>query len=78
MSLIPVMMYSAGIVVFGFTGWLFNGIKAIILDAHIHETGTTFDFMMYIWSGTFILYLVLGGFWVIKKYNENEYQYGGF
>jgi len=77
LGLIPVIMYVVGLGVFGFAGWVMNGIKAILLDAGIHETGTTFDFMLYIWAGCTIIYLIFGGLWVIKKYNEENYQYGG-
>ena len=78
MSLIPVTQYIIGLGVFGFAGWIINGIKSVMLDAHIHETGTTFDFMMYIWVGCTIVYIIFGGLWLIKKYNEENYQQGGF
>jgi len=78
MSMIPLAMYTVGIVVVGFAGWLINGIKDALISANIHETGATYDFLTYIWTGLFIIYLIFGGLWLIKKYNETEYQQGGF
>jgi len=78
MSMIPVVMYTLGIICFGFAGWIVNGIKDALISANIHETGNTYDFMIYIYTAIFIVYLLFGGFWLIKKYNESNYQQGGF
>lgn len=78
MSMIPVVMYITGIGVFGFAGWIVNGIKDALISANIHETGATYDFIIYIYTACFIVYILFGGFWLIKKYNENQYQQGGW
>ena len=77
MSFIPVMQYLAGIVVFGFFYWLFNGILDSFKEANIVVTGSTYNILLYLWTGILIIYLVFGGWWVVRKYNEKEYQ-GGF
>ena len=75
-TFIPVLQYLLGIGVFGFIYWLLNGILTIIIAENIHETGTIYDFTTYIWAGLIIIYLIFGGIWVIRKYNEKEYQEG--
>lgn len=77
-SFIPVMQFFIGLGVFGFIYWLLNGILDIFIDEAIHETGTIWSFMTYIWAGILIIYLLFGGIWMIKKYNEEQYANGGF
>ena len=77
MSFIPVFTYTIGIAVFGFVYWLLDGIMDSFRATGIHETGTIFDLLLYLWAGILIVYLVFGGWWVIRKYNEEEYMYGG-
>jgi len=35
-------------------------------------TGTTYDFIMLMWKGILLVYLIFGGIWVIRRYNEQE------
>ena len=77
-TFIPVMQFFIGLGVFGFMYWLLNGILNIIIDESIHETGTIWDFMTYIWAGLVVIYLLFGGIWMIRKYNEEEYTGGGY
>ena len=77
MSFIPVLQYGAGAAILGFTGWILSGILDDIIAVGVHETGTVFSFFNYLWTGIFIVYLVFGGWWLVRKYNENEYNTGG-
>ena len=77
MSFIPVLEYIMGLGVFGFVYWLLNGIKDMMVDANVHKTGTIWDFLCYVWIGIIIIYLIFGGIWLVRKYNELEYT-GGF
>lgn len=76
MSFIPALSYFAGMGVLGFVGWLLDGILQDFVDVGIHESGTVFSFFMYIWSAVFIVYLVFGGYYVIRLYNEDQYRGG--
>jgi len=76
MSFVPVLEYGFGIGVFGFVGWLLGGVKDTIVAAGIHETGPVWTLMDYGWTGAFIIYLVFGGIWLVRKYNEKEYMGG--
>ena len=73
-TFIPVLQYIMGIGVFGFMYWLLNGILRYFIAENIHETGTIWDFMTFIWAGIVIIYLIFGGIWVVRKYNQKEYQ----
>ena len=66
MSFIPVLQYVVGIAVLGFTGWLLNGLLDTLIDAGIHVTGDVFNLMSYVWTGIFVIYLVFGGWWVVR------------
>ena len=78
MSMIPVLGYLAGFPVLGWIGWILGGIKDDFIAVGIHETGTLWDFMLYTWTAVFIVYTIFGGYYVIRLYNEQQYQKGGF
>ena len=75
MSFIPVMMYLTGLAVFGIMYWLMDGILDIFTAMNIADTTTftPYPFLLYLWSGIIIAYVVFGGIWLIRKYNEREY-----
>ena len=74
MSFVPVFQYMLGIGVFGVGYWLLNGILELFIGANVHETGNVYTLMMYLWTGSIIIYLIFGGYWMIRKYNESEYR----
>ena len=74
MSFIPVLEYLAGIAVFGFTYWLMDNILTEIAQSGITlRTGNTYDLLFYLWVGILFIYLIFGGWWLVRKYNEKEY-----
>ena len=77
MSFIPVLQYGAGIVVFCFVYWIANGILEKFVGANVHVAGNVFFFFNYLWIGVLVVYIVFGGWWLIRKYNESEYSRGG-
>lgn len=62
--------------VFGFIYWILDGILDDFIAAGVHETGTLYDLFLYGWAGALLIYLIFGGWWVIRKYNEIEYRRG--
>jgi len=77
LSFIPVLQYLGGMGVLGFIGWILNGVLDSFIAVGIHETGNVYSFLMYLWTAVFIVYLVFGGWWMVRKYNESEYSSGG-
>lgn len=77
MSFLPVMEYLTGIATFGFFYWLMNGILDELTGAGVSETGNVYDLLFYFWTAILLVYLIFGGWWVIRKYNEPQYP-GGF
>jgi len=75
-SFIPVAQYIIGLGVFGFMWWLTNGILSSFIGAGVHETGDLFDLLRYLWVGIIIIYLVFGGWWLVRKYDEIQYKGG--
>jgi len=71
------MTYGLGIGVFSFLGWLLNGILDEIKAANFHQNADVYALFNYAWVGLFVAYLVFGGWWVVRKYNEEEYVGGG-
>lgn len=76
MSFIPVMQYLAGIAVFGFFYWLFDGMLDMFKDTELAVSSNAYNLLLYLWVGILIIYLIFGGFWVVRKYNEREYMGG--
>jgi hypothetical protein len=81
-SVIPVLMYLIGLMVFGFVYWLLGGILSIFRGMNIEDT-TTYQagpLLWYIFYGIVVVYLLLGGIWLIRTYNEKQQQgdMGGF
>ena len=75
MSAIPVLQYLGGLGVFGFVYWLMDNIVEEFMVLGIHETGNAYDFILYMWAAIVLVYMIFGGWWVIRKYNQQ--QYGG-
>jgi len=82
-SFIPVILYIIGITVFGFLTWLLDGILVIFRENPVLSASWTTeaydvnDILWFIWYGIIIIYLIVGGIWLIRTYNEQQYQ-GGF
>ena len=74
MSAIPVVAYVAGIFTFGFIRWLLQGMFEIF--GTYSETGSVYDLILYFWAGALIVYLIFGGWYVIRLYNEQHYYRG--
>lgn len=72
------VQYGIGLGVFGFIYWLLDGIMDDFVAAGIHETGSTYTLLMFIWTAAIVIYVIFGGWWVIRKYNEEEYVRRGF
>jgi len=56
--------------------WLFDGIMDDFIALGISETGNVYNLLFYFWTGILIVYLIFGGWWVIRKYNEQQYMGG--
>jgi cytochrome b subunit of formate dehydrogenase len=78
-SVIPVLMYLIGLIVFGFIYWLLGGILDVFRVMNIEDstTYTVGPFLWYIFAGLVVVYLLVGGIWLIRTYNEKEQQMGG-
>jgi hypothetical protein len=75
-SFLPVLKYGFGLGVFGFIYWLLDGILTLFIQESVHTTGTTFNILHALWTGGLLVYLVFGGWWLIRTYNEKQYQRG--
>jgi len=76
MSFIPVLQYLTGLGVVGFTMWVLNGIMDEFTALNIHVTASVYTLMDFLWAGVILIYLLFGGIWLIRKYNEEEYMRG--
>lgn len=73
MSFIPAMQYLAGLPVFGFIYWILDNIVTELDATGVGLTGDTYTFLLFLWTAILIVYLIFGGWWVVRKYNEQEY-----
>ena len=71
MSFIPVVSYVAGIFTFGFLFWILDSIKEAVQT--YSSTGDVYNLMLYFWTGSLIVYLIFGGWYVVRLYNEQNY-----
>jgi len=69
-SAIPVLLYIFGFLVFGFTYWLLNGVK-LMLD-NVAPTGNLTLLFNMLWTGIIFVYMIFGGFWLMKQYRKRE------
>ena len=60
--------YIFGLGVFGFMYWLLNGILVEIQP--VSESGSLYDFTIWLWGGSLVLYLVFGALWLPRKLKE--------
>ena len=77
MSFIPVLEYLAGITVFGFFYWIMDGVLDALKGSGVSATGDTYNLLFYMWVGILVVYLLFGGWWLIRKYDEQQYP-GGY
>jgi len=75
-SFIPVLEYSLGLGIFGLVAWLLNGILEEFEAIGVHVTGTTYNILHMLYTACLLVYIVFGGWWLIRKYNEQEYSGG--
>ena len=72
MSALPVIAYLGGIFIFGLVYWLLDGIRQTLMT--VSQTGDTYLFLCMVWGGAVVVYLLFGGIWMIRKYNERQYM----
>jgi len=58
--------------------WILNGIIDEFTALNIHETGNTYTLLDFLWAGVILIYLLFGGIWLVRKYNEEEYVRGRY
>jgi len=75
MGFLPVIEYMIGIGFFGFSYWFLNGIKETL--ENVSEQGNLYELCKYVWVAILIIYLIFGGIWLVRKYTEQEYTFGG-
>lgn len=75
MSFLPVLKYGTGLFIFGLVYWLLNGFVDDLKDISINDN--TYQLLMYFWAGILIIYIIFGGFWLIRQYLKREYYGGG-
>lgn len=77
MSFLPVIEYLAGLAVFGFVYWILDGVVSDLKGAGIAQASSAYDLILYFWVGIIVVYLIFGGIYTVRKYNEQQYQQGG-
>lgn len=75
MSFLPVLAYLGGLAVFGFVYWIMDGIMTDFVALGIAETGDVYTLLIYFWMGIVVIYLLFGGWWLIRMYNESAYGF---
>ena len=78
MSALPIIAFISGLFTMGFLFWLLDDI--VQLFATVATQGDVYNLMLFLWSASLIVYLVFGGWYTIRLYDESKYpgQYGGF
>jgi len=71
LSFLYVMEYIGGLVLFGLGYWLLDGIK-IELESTSSVTDV-FTLANYVWTGIIVIYIIFGGIWLARRYNEKSY-----
>lgn len=77
MSFIPIMRYLVGLAFFGFIYWILDGLLDLFINEGVHVTGTTFNIIHALWTAGLLVYMIFGGWWAIRTYNEQGQQQGG-
>jgi len=78
MSAIPVLKFFMGLGFFGFVYWLLDGILEEFINVNYHVRGDVWNLLEYLWVGVIVVYIVFGSWYTIRRYNESQYQTGGW
>jgi uncharacterized membrane protein YciS (DUF1049 family) len=85
LSALPVIEYIIGIYVFGFIDLVMNDIINVsrysyyqITDGTIVQSqlGSTDMLAVWFWHGIVVAYIIIGAFWLWRKYTTQQYQSG--
>lgn len=70
-----IIMYFAGLVVFGFVYWLMDGILNVLKPLNLADTTTytSYDLLLFFWYGIVVVYLLFGGIWLIRSFQKQSY-----
>jgi len=73
-SMLPVLKYAFGLGVFGVVYWLLDGIMDLFIAEAVHTSGMTFNVIHAVWTAALLVYMVFGGWWLVRMYNEDQYS----
>jgi len=71
-----VFLYLIAFPVFGFIYWLLDNIMNVMEATNIADTTsfTVWDFLMFVWYGIVVVYVIFGGIWLVKSFSSQEMQ----
>jgi len=67
-SILHVLDYLFGFAIFGLAYWVLNGILVDI--GVIAVEGIVYDYSNMIWTGSLVIYIIIGVFWLPSKIKE--------
>ena len=67
-SILYVLEYLLGFAVFGIIYWILNGI--LIDISTVATNNIVYDFSSMIWTGSLVIYIIVGVFWLPSKIKE--------
>lgn len=74
-NFVAVLEYLMGLGVFSFLYWILDGI---VKDMKVVSSTTgAYEILFMFWGALLIVYLLFGGWWLIRLFNEKEIP-GGF
>ena len=85
MNGIPVLEYIIGFFAFGFIDLIMNDVVNVsrwsyyqVTDGTIVQSqlGTTDALSVWFWHGIVIAYVIIGMFWLWRKYTSQQYNFG--
>lgn len=65
--------------VFGFIYWLLDGMMDIFVRTGVADTTTftVYPLLMFVWAGIVVVYLVFGGIWLVRSFQQQT-MIGGY
>jgi len=76
MSFHPVIKYFGGLAIFGFFFYILDDVVQLMSVASVKDA--TYDLMLLFWAGSLVIYVIFGGWWLVRMYNEQQYMGGRY
>lgn len=70
--MIRVILYFAGLAIFGFIYWILDAILDVFIGANVATLGAVYNLCIFLWGAVLVVYLIFGGLYFVRQFMEKK------